>query len=121
MSRPEFFEPNSVSENIRINFEDVKPKIERRKPVLKKHIMSVEQSKSILGKRTIEEAFGTGMNDKERYGQEIPPDFFIYNRGHNAFPSQMDGFITPANSPVNRKNVYETKFNYWREKYNSKQ
>jgi hypothetical protein len=70
-----------------------------------------------LGKRKIEVAFGHGMNDKERYGQEIPPNFFKTNVGHNAFPSLMDGLIAPCNSPIN---LYETKINYWREKYNLK-
>jgi hypothetical protein len=43
---------------------------------------------SILAKRKLEEAFGQGMHDCARYGQEIPPDFFKTNRGHNAYPSR---------------------------------
>jgi len=38
---------------------------------------------SILGKRKLVDAFGEEIyNDKDRYGQEIPPDFFKNNVGH---------------------------------------
>lgn len=36
---------------------------------------------SILGKRKLEDAFGQGMHDSARYGQEVPPDFFKTNSG----------------------------------------
>ena len=137
--RPEFFEPKPVSPkkynassvffvetsgNIHIKFEDIESAPlcipVRRKPILRRRPGYYFPIVSVLGKRTVEEAFGRGMNDKERYGQEIPPDFFKFNQGHNAFPSRMEGFIAPVNSPVNSKNLYETKINYWREKYQTK-
>jgi hypothetical protein len=40
---------------------------------------------SILGKRKIEDAFGFGMHDTERYGQEVQPDFFKNNIGHGVY------------------------------------
>lgn len=89
MSRPTFFEPTPVLAPVG----------------------------SILGKRTLEEAFGKGMHDQARYGQEISPDFFKTNIGHNVFSSSREGCIAPANSPV--KNLYENKLNQWREKYNT--
>lgn len=79
MLRPHFFEPKPVLENIHINFEDIKCKLERKKPILKRKTKTTVPIVSILGKRTIQEAFGQGMNDCERYGQEIPPDFFKTN------------------------------------------
>ena len=110
MSRPEFFEPEPVvSHGKSINsrfFAESKPVLRRRPfPIV-----------SVLGKRKAESAFGQGMNDKERYGQEIPPDFFETNIGHNVFP---EGLVANSlrESPVNCNNLYETKINYWREKY----
>jgi len=108
------------SGNIHMKFEDIESKPIRRKPVIKRRNGYIEPFVSILGKRKLEVAFGQGMNDKDRYGQEIPHDFFKTNVGHNAFPSRMDGLIAPANSHVNHKNLYETKINYWREKYQTK-
>jgi hypothetical protein len=61
-----------------------------KKPILKKRQGENYSNISILGKRKLETAFGYGMNDTERYGQEIAADFFKYNRGHNAFPSSCD-------------------------------
>jgi hypothetical protein len=113
MSRLEFFEPNPATENIRIKFEDIKPI--RRKPVLRRRPGYYFPIVSILGKRKMEEAFGRGMNDKERYGQEIPPDFFKFNRGHNVLPSSISD-----SSVINLKNLYEDRLKFWREKYNSK-
>jgi hypothetical protein len=111
MSRPDFFEPNPLSENIRIKFEEFEPI--RRKPVLRRRYGFREQPVSILGKRKLDSAFGFGMNDKERYGQEISPDFFKLNHGHNVLPSP----ISLRNIPVNIKNYYEDRIKYWREKY----
>lgn len=136
--RPEFFEPMPVSPkkkpssiffvessgNIHIKFEDIESAPlcipVRRKPVIRRRPGYYFPALSVLGKRKLEIAFGPGMNDKERYGQEIPPDFFKTNVGHNAFPSRIEGLIAPNNSPVNHKNLYETKINYWREKYQTK-
>ena len=35
-------------------------------------------------KRTYEESFGQRDYEVERYGQEIPPEFFKTNQGHGA-------------------------------------
>jgi hypothetical protein len=113
MSRPEFFEPEPVSENIRIKFEDLEPI--RRKPVLRRRPGYYFPIVSVLGKRKLEVAFGRGMNDKERYGQEIPPDFFKINQGHNAFSSSISD-----SSNISFKNLYEDRIKFWREKYMSK-
>ncbi len=114
MSRPEFFEPKPLTNNIRIKFEDIKPI--RRKPILRRRLGYYFPIVSILGKRKVEIAFGHGMNDKERYGQEISPDFFKFNRGHNVFPSCVKGFIA-RDIPVNYNHFYEDRLKYWREKY----
>jgi hypothetical protein len=60
----------------------------KRKPVIKRKIIKGNLS-SILGKRKIQDAFGSGMHDEERYGREIPPDFFKTNIGHGVYPNQM--------------------------------
>jgi hypothetical protein len=129
--RPEFFErmpvspkkkPSSIffvesSGNIHIQFEDIESPPIRRKPILRRRPQYYFPTFSVLGKRKLEVAFGLGMNDKERYGQEIPPNFFKTNVGHNAFTSRMDGLITPTNIPFNS---YKNNINYWREKYQKK-
>jgi hypothetical protein len=41
---------------------------------------------SSLCKRKLVDAFGAEIyNEKERYGQEIPDDFFILNSGHGIY------------------------------------
>lgn len=41
---------------------------------------------NILGKRKLVDAFGEKIyNDEERYGQEIPADFFQTNIGHGVY------------------------------------
>jgi hypothetical protein len=109
MSRPEFLEPKPISPNISIKFKDYDPSSERRKP------MCPPQLGSILGKRKLEVAFGCGMNDRERYGQEISPEFFTLNQGHNVFPSSI-----PNNYVIHSNKLYEDKLKYWREKYTVK-
>jgi hypothetical protein len=101
MSRPDFFEPTPASDNIHFNYTDRRSRVG-----------------SILGKRKAEEAFGRGMNDKERYGQEIPPDFFKLNHGHNAFPSSE--YYTYNKNTTDFKQLYEDRIQYWREKYSFK-
>ena len=118
--RPEFFEPmmysKKLSTNVCIKFEDIEltplqiPV--RRKPVLRRQPGYNFPLVSILGKRKRNATFNFAMNDKERYGQEIPPDFFKTNVGHNAF--SKDGYIAPTNSPIHS---YEAKISYWKEKY----
>ncbi len=108
MSRPDFFEPRPVF----INFE------ERRKPVLKRRHGSLQHVESILGKRTIEEAFGCGMNDRARYGQEIPPDFFKNNHGHTVYPSR-EYYTYNKNTTKDLTHLYEDRIRYWRQKYSS--
>jgi hypothetical protein len=41
---------------------------------------------SILCKRKLVDAFGLEIyNEKERYGQDIPADFFTLNSGHGVY------------------------------------
>jgi hypothetical protein len=41
---------------------------------------------SLLGKRKLVDAFGEEIyNEKERYGQDIPVDFFKSNSGHGIY------------------------------------
>jgi len=68
--------------------------------------------KSILGKRSQEKAFGSGMNDRERYNQEIPPDFFETN--------QSNDYISTSTKREYINKIYKYKLKCWREKYNSK-
>jgi hypothetical protein len=55
--------------------------------ITKCRIKSIFDNKlhSILGKRKIEDAFGFGMHDTERYGQEVQHDFFKNNIGHGVY------------------------------------
>lgn len=70
------------------------------------------ESVSVLGKRKLREAFakdGTegiyGNFDNERYGQEIPNDFFKNNIGHGVLPSKN---INEQNKPcMNQAEVDE--------------
>jgi len=116
---PEFFEPKPVSPkkmnansvffvessgNIHIKFQGFQPI--RRKYVLRRRPDYNFPIVSVLGKRTVEDAFGLGTNDEERYGQKIPPEFFNTNIGHNVIIKN-----DLVNSPINKK------INYWREKY----
>jgi hypothetical protein len=85
---PDFFEPKPVSPkkfyadnsgNIHINFQEKTYK----KPVIKRRPGIIIEEASILGKRKLVDAFGVEIyNDKDRYGQDIPVDFFKTNIGH---------------------------------------
>jgi hypothetical protein len=88
---PEFFEPKPVSPkkfyadnsgNIHINFQEKTYK----KPVIKRRPGPIIEPVSILGKRKLVQAFGEEIyNDRDRYGQDIPADFFDTNVGHGVF------------------------------------
>lgn len=92
---PDFFEPKPVSpkKNSNILFADTNGNIHftfkeiPRKPVIRRRpnvIMS--EIPSILGKRKLADAFGEQIyNEKERYGQDIPTDFFKTNIGHGVY------------------------------------
>jgi len=45
--------------------------------------MNLKYIPSQLGKRKLEDAFGEGNHDEERYGQQITEDFFKNNYGHS--------------------------------------
>jgi hypothetical protein len=117
MSRPDFFEPKPISKNIHIKFEESKPI--RKKPILRKRNEYCFPLVSILGKRKLEVAFGFGMNDKERYGQEIPPNFFKLNHGHNAYPS-YECYTYNKHTTTDFTHLYEDRIQYWRQKYQTK-
>ena len=56
-----------------------------KKPIIKKRpdINIPHEVSSDLGKRKMVSSFGPEIyNDKERYGQDIPDDFFKTNIGH---------------------------------------
>jgi hypothetical protein len=80
--------------------------MERRKPVLKRKHQYNENVISVLGKRKLDEVFGAGMNDDNRYGCEIPPDFFNSNIGHIVY--------------TKKSNEFENVLKYWYNKYNTK-
>lgn len=71
-----------TSGNIHIKIEEIRKTPINMKPHLVKKKYSSENI-SILGKRKLEDAFGYGSHDTERYGQEISPDFFKTNYGHS--------------------------------------
>jgi hypothetical protein len=61
------------------------PHFIKKKLVIKKRCPRelLIETQSILGKRKLVDAFGLEIyNDIDRYGQEIPPDFFVTNFGH---------------------------------------
>lgn len=116
LDEPDFFEPKPVSPktagrrnscqplfvdmsgNIHIKIEEVK----KRKHIIHRKRDHDFELVSILGKRKIDDVFGSGTNDSERYGQEISPDFFEKNVGHNVFcPSINYPINTPTNTPAN--------------------
>jgi hypothetical protein len=71
---PEFFEPKPV----RLPF------VKKRFIIRKRELTEITaQIISTLGKRKLSDAFGLEIyNEKDRYGQEIPSDFFVTNIGH---------------------------------------
>lgn len=87
---PDFFEPKPVSPKRQSNtlFADNSGNIHiRRKPVIRR-IPDIKLSEpvSILGKRKLADAFGEEIyNDQDRYGQDIPVDFFETNVGHGVY------------------------------------
>jgi len=100
LDEPDFFEPKPVSpKRNNILFADNSGNIH-------KHVIP-----SILGKRKIADAFGPGMHDKERYGQEIEPEFFKNNIGHGVY-------INPIlSSSKNISSTQETEIIDWCYKY----
>lgn len=92
---PEFFEPKPVSPkrknntlfadnsgNIHMTFQEKTHK----KPIIKRRYGHIVEHVSILGKRKLVEAFGEEIyNERERYGQDIPADFFDTNVGHGVY------------------------------------
>jgi hypothetical protein len=83
---PGFFEPKPVSP--KKLYADNSGNIHiRRKPVIKRRPeIQLSEPVSILGKRKLADAFGEEIyNDQDRYGQDIPADFFKNNIGHGAY------------------------------------
>lgn len=92
---PDFFEPRPLSPirkpnilfadnngNIHMTFQEKTNK----KYIFKRHSGPIVQQVSILGKRKLDEAFGEEIyKEKERYGQDIPVDFFQTNIGHGVY------------------------------------
>lgn len=90
---PDFFQPNPVSPSRNILFADNNGNIymtfqekTNKKFIFKRHSRHIVQQVSILGKRKLDEAFGEEIyKEKERYGQDIPTDFFQTNIGHRVY------------------------------------
>jgi len=67
-----------------------------RKPIIKKRDIKrkpdvPDEIPSDLGKRNLVDSFSVQIyNDKERYGQDIPADFFKTNIGHNVYEEKSD-------------------------------
>jgi len=81
-----------------INEKEVEHKqmINPKKLIIKKrHDINIsDDSSSDLGKRKLCDSFGEQIyNDKERYGQDIPADFFNNNTGHNVYEVTQDPLI----------------------------
>ena len=65
---------------------------------------------SITGKRTIDDAFGSGPHDEERYGQTIEENFFEKNEGHGVIQERekfysVDLGEKPINTSTNNSNT----------------
>ena len=94
---PDFFEPKPVSPKHKGTgissksntlFADNSGNIHiRRKPVIRRRLgILLYKPVSILGKRKLADAFGEEIyNDQDRYGQDIPADFFKTNIGHGVY------------------------------------
>lgn len=78
--------------------------------------------KSILGKRRLENSFGEGIHDEDRYGRQINHDFFKNNIGHNVIQQSNKNFDKIFDKDKDR-NIdifiidYKYKLKGWREKY----
>jgi len=63
-----------------------------KKVIIKRRsdINILDELPSDLGKRKMVSSFGPEIyNDKERYGQDIPDDFFKTNIGHNVYEDKF--------------------------------
>ena len=74
----------------------------------------IRKLNGILGKRTLENAFGEGCHDEERYGQAIDNCFFKNNIGHGVFVNLVN--FTPSVKHYEVIN-WRYKLGVWREKY----
>jgi len=76
--------------------EKEKERENNRKPVIKRRDIKrkpdvPDEIPSDLGKRNLVDSFSVQIyNDKERYGQDIPADFFKTNIGHNVYEEKSD-------------------------------
>lgn len=81
LDEPSFFEPKPVSPKRKNNI-----LFAQANGTIHLNIEELEQPEynipSILGKRKLEDAFGSGNLDEERYGQTVEDDFFKVNVGH---------------------------------------
>ena len=76
-----------------------------RKLIIKKrHDLDISHDNSSdLGKRKLADSFGLQIyNDKERYGQDIPADFFATNMGHDVY----------EDSPIDEAEILEWCYKY---------
>lgn len=76
----------------------------------------IRNSSGILGKRNLNDAFGEGSHDEDRYGRVIDDDFFENNIGHNVIRPSV---IRPSVKLNQSYTIYwRYKLGLWREKYN---
>ena len=85
----EYVSDNNVSNTNQctINSASINPNTSSRKVIIKKRpdldTNITDENSSDLGKRKLADSFGLQIyNDKDRYGQDIPTDFFQTNIGH---------------------------------------
>ena len=71
-------------ENLDVSYNENKTKI--RRPIIRRKYCKDDLNNipSLLDKRKLVESFGLEIyNERDRYGQDIPLDFFEKNIGHN--------------------------------------
>ena len=74
---------SSAKSNVAVPFGSILNAQRCKKPIIRRRPGHIIEQVSILGKRKLIKAFGLEIyNDKERYGQDIPSDFFKTNIGH---------------------------------------
>jgi hypothetical protein len=116
---------------IHLKIEEVNRKNQRRRPILRNlNLIRLQKSipqQSLLRKRKIEEAFGPGTHDAERYGQQISTEFFVTNIGHGVYQnkikiessiekSKVDKTFLPS-FPIGNETVDEAEIIDWCYKY----
>ena len=102
-------ETTNNNRKIIIKRRDIKRRDIKRKP----DINISDENPSDLGKRNLEDSFGSEIyNDKERYGQDIPADFFKTNIGHGLYPEKTDTNININNQILDEAEILDWCYKY---------